>query len=435
MTEKRISMQFAAGFTDAYELNETFAVAKMWVAYVGKNRNGSEIPKSTFVDALPTMAYCPVVARYDREANDFGGHDIEVVAQDDYIKFVNSTVPFGVVPENAKCGFETVVDKNGESHEYLTASVILWKRQEGYDRLIELGSVSQSMEIDVLEAHDGDDGAFVVDKMRFAAFCILGSEHEPCFEGANITVEPEVAGLRGEQYSAMVAELKTFDLKLPEQYCCACEDPAAEPIEPAASEPTVEPDMTPAWMADLSNMESAISCEHKSMWVADYDSDRIIAVSYSFDNETWSKEFYTIPYVKDENGEIQIDFSAAEKVSFEVMTEEKLAARREQEELLKSLKAYKARREAEDLKAAIDAALAKFSVLNGVQEFEELKAKAYGMTPEEIELQCYALKGKKVFERENFEVKEPDSLRQPLPQEQSRERTDKYGDLFEKYSK
>ena len=128
MTEKRISMQFAAGFTDAYELNETFAVAKMWVAYVGKNRNGSEIPKSTFIDALPTMAYCPVVARYDRETNDFGGHDIEVVAQDDYIKFVNSTVPFGVVPENAKCGFETVVDKNGESHEYLTASVILWKR-------------------------------------------------------------------------------------------------------------------------------------------------------------------------------------------------------------------------------------------------------------------------------------------------------------------
>ena len=65
----------------------------------------------------------------------------------------------------------------------------------------------------------------------------------------------------------------------------------------------------------------------------------------------------------------------------------------------------------------------------------QIREKKRAMTPEEIELQCYALKGKKAFERENFEVKEPNSLRQPLPQEQSRERTGKYGDLFEKYLK
>ena len=446
MIEKRYSIQFSAGYTDVFELNNNFSVAKMWVAYHGKNRNMTEIPKDVFVDAIPTMAYCPVVARYDRETNDFGGHDIEVIMKEDYLQIVNSTVPFGVVPENPKWSFETIVDSSGDEHEYLTSSVILWKRQEGYERLIELGSVSQSMEIDVLEGHDSEDGYFVIDKMRFAAFCILGSAHEPCFEGASIKVDPGDAQLKGDHYAAMIAEMKSFNLSIPDQYCydvASTEENAnvENREEEGQSDTDCEPPLNesapdagesdaPAEFSMLSEIESALSSavdgEHKNVWLLDYDDSRIIMSCFHRNDGGWVKQYISLPYKKDDDGKYQFDFEMSEEIQVQYLTAEIVEDQRKQSKLIASLSDYKTRREAEDKRAEIDAVLSKFSVLDDAPEFIELKKEAYSMSRDDVELRCYAIKG---IISDSQAVS---TLRVPLPNRQGK--ADIYGGLFEKYS-
>lgn len=210
MGKQNIGINFELKFEEIKDINPSFALAKVAIAYHGRNRNMSAISKEVFEEALPSLFYCPVVGRYDPELDDFGAHDIRVSRdKDGNIEIQNATVPFGVVYGGTQPYWETVIEDDGAEKEYLYCDVILWKRQYGYDRLAQQDAWHQSMEIAVDRYIVDNDGYCVIEDMTFEALCILGSQVEPCFESASVQIKSgEAVSTYRAQFSAMINEMK-----------------------------------------------------------------------------------------------------------------------------------------------------------------------------------------------------------------------------------
>lgn len=196
------------------EINSSFAVATLDVMYTGQNPNGSNIPREAVEAAIPTLPNVPIVCNYDPDSKEIGGHDIEFVSDDDgNVHIRNLTVPCGVVTDHTKFYFEKKKDKHGVEHEYFVADgVILWKRQEVYDYIInDLGGVvPHSMEINVTDgAKNRTTGYYDINSFEFSALCLLGSVR-PCFEGSKITVyqDESVRNELKDKVAEMMSELK-----------------------------------------------------------------------------------------------------------------------------------------------------------------------------------------------------------------------------------
>ena len=205
---KILHLEYESSLSQFCEVNSSFDTAKMRVAYTGKNRNGSYISREAFMDCIKTIYNCPVVCNYNRADDSIGGHDVELsVNSDGDMHLVNVTAPIGVVPESANPHFEIITEDDGTEHEYLCTDILLWKRQEAYDKIRRDGSVSESMEITVTSGYqDKEIGAFVIESFEFTAFCLLGSDISPCFESA--AVELYSHSQFKEQMEQMMAELR-----------------------------------------------------------------------------------------------------------------------------------------------------------------------------------------------------------------------------------
>ena len=203
--KKNMNIVFSSALTDIVEKNPSFDAGKLRVAYTGKNRNNTFISKEAFERAVPSMFNVPVVANYMREEDEIGSHDGEWVKdKDGETKYVNLTQPVGIVPESAQWYWEDVEDR-GVMHQYFCTDVVLWKRQEAYQKIKDNGVTEQSMEIEVQNGEMLDDYYDIKD-FCFTAFCLLGTA-EPCFESAALfTFEQKDEFQR--QYTEMLKEFK-----------------------------------------------------------------------------------------------------------------------------------------------------------------------------------------------------------------------------------
>lgn len=167
-------------------LNSSFDKGVLRIAYPGVNHNKSCISKETFEKCIDTMYNCPVVCNYDRETDTFGGHDVEIVRDTSGgLHMINATTPIGVICESSKHWWDVVVEDDGTEREYLFTEVLLWKRQEGYQKLKRDGISAHSMEINV-KSGELKDGIYYVNDFEFTAFAIIGVT--PCFESSAIEV-------------------------------------------------------------------------------------------------------------------------------------------------------------------------------------------------------------------------------------------------------
>lgn len=187
MSEKNMSIVFSASIDRLTEYNSSFDKGILRVCYVGANRNNSFISEETFELCMPSIYNCPIVCNYDRETGEIGSHDMEIVkGEDGRLSLVNITDPVGVVPESAKYWFENFEEEDGTVHKYLYVEVLLWKRQEAYQKIKEDGITDESMEISIKEGHM-ENGIYVIERFEFTAFCLLGTA-KPCYESASLMV-------------------------------------------------------------------------------------------------------------------------------------------------------------------------------------------------------------------------------------------------------
>ena len=167
-------------------LNSEFTKAKCTIMYTGKNRNNSSISKEAVESALSSLYNTPVVAEYLEQVEDFGTHGGKIQIEDGELKYIQTTVPYGVVPESCNPRWEMITEDDGQEREYLVADVILWSgRYEELEKTVSEYS-NQSMEINVYEGEFNRDRVYEINKFEFSALCILGQEVEACFESAKI---------------------------------------------------------------------------------------------------------------------------------------------------------------------------------------------------------------------------------------------------------
>lgn len=213
-----------ARITPITRVNKEFALVKVFVHGIGKNRNFSYISKEVAEAALSSLNYVPVVGHIRKITDEngdiidtfMGGHDREIDWEKGEI--VDLTVPYGVVIEDSY-GWEFVTEY-GKDVEYLTAYAYLWvgRYPELEETIYDKNEIwfNQSMEINIIDNAtrplEDDSNYTEIMKMEYSALCLLGKSEdpekhtEPCF--INSKVLPEDYSLNKETFSQLMSEMK-----------------------------------------------------------------------------------------------------------------------------------------------------------------------------------------------------------------------------------
>ena len=176
-------------------INPLISKCQIKVCYVGDepNRNRSVITKETGRQLANTLPGSPIVGYYNEDKGDFEGHNRELVYKNGKMYFKDVTRPYGFVDLNARVWFQKFLD-NGVEHEYLMTEGYLWTGQyPEAKRIIEKGN-NQSMELDEekinaywTKDNKGKPQFFIINEAIISKLCTLGTDVEPCFEGADVT--------------------------------------------------------------------------------------------------------------------------------------------------------------------------------------------------------------------------------------------------------
>ena len=495
MDKKYTSIQLFTRIKPIEKINDEFALCKVYVQGIGKNRNYSYMSKENVLAALSTLSYVPVVGhlmpKYDDNGNVighyFGGHDYEITSD---WKLKSLTVPFGVVVEDS-FDFETV-EEFGVTVEYLTCSVILWT-----SRYPELADAiysedvwfNESMEINVTEYRPLEEDSNYTELLgwSYSALCLLGlsdnpDEHcEPCFISSKVV--PEDYDFNKAEFSQVMAELKdrlsfyfdktskeggstamteeiriailaefgvTVDVldfeiteELSEDDFRAKVKEFVETQNPKGDEPK-EPElfsMTYNQKRDAirNALEGSVEkdadgniTKEVSYWVSDFDDEYVYV-----ERDTWIPGDFNC-----DNGRFKYSFNedalTAEITSdFEIMFLTWLTAEEKQKledshKLFEELIAFKDERLKQDHTNAVDEVLSEFEDILESEEFSALSEHIYEIENlEEIKNKCYAIRGKMV--QIKFEKK--DTKKTPKVPLAETAKVDKYGGLFDMYSK
>lgn len=193
------------------KINPLFSKVKIRIAYTGINRNNSYISKEAFIAALPTIYNCPIIGEFIEVIDDFGSHGGKIEISDQGVRYVHTTKPYGVINESSEITWEDIVEEDGTINTYLCATGYLWTGR--YDELefVIKDSKSQSMEIEIAKGSVqkiNGQSVYAIDDFIFSAFCILGSDIEPCFESSEIISYNFNKDEFKEEFAQMLAELK-----------------------------------------------------------------------------------------------------------------------------------------------------------------------------------------------------------------------------------
>lgn len=204
-----------------HEVNPLISKCQIKVCYVSDepNRNKTLINKEAAKKLAVSLRGCPIVGKYNPETKDFEEHN-ELLAFDEnhQLHLVADTTPYGFVDLNAPIWFQKFIDE-GIEREYLVTEGWLWTEQfPECQRVITQGN-NQSMEVPQkflsgfwTETENLKSKFFIINDGLIAKLCILGEEHEPCFEGAQIAEHFSLNnGLQEKTFALMEKIQKTLE--------------------------------------------------------------------------------------------------------------------------------------------------------------------------------------------------------------------------------
>lgn len=202
-------------------INPGISQCEIKVCYLGANRNGSYIKKDVAEKMAQTLPGTPIVGAYRKDVEDFGDHGEVIKIEDGEISFSCKTTPYGFVSPDAKVWFQKFEDvdefDNHVERTYLMTTGYLWTGQYPEIEKCITEGMGQSMELDPMDGHwatnpENDIDFFIINDAAFTKLCVLGSDVEPCFEGASVTAPDISASFSKEGFTqtlfAMMNELK-----------------------------------------------------------------------------------------------------------------------------------------------------------------------------------------------------------------------------------
>jgi len=222
---KIMRFEAEANIGNVKEINPLFSLCDIYVCYPNLNRNNMWISKEAINDALYSLKNVPIVGEYLKNKDNFGDHGGKIENEDGKLVYVETTMPYGVVPESAIFDWELVTEKDGTINEYLVVrGAYLWTGRYKEAQLLIGQRFNQSMEINIEEGsfvEIDNKKVFEIRKFIFSALCILGIEKEsdpnghvePCFESASIIASSLDKDKFKQEFNQMIKELK-FSLSI-----------------------------------------------------------------------------------------------------------------------------------------------------------------------------------------------------------------------------
>lgn len=251
--------QDACEFITYPTINPLVSQCQIKVLYVGENRNGTVISKAVAVEMGKKLPGSPIVGYYNKEDQDFEGHNKDIEWNGETYDIIDMTKPYGFIGENAHVWFQKFQDEDGVIRDYLLTEGYIWSGiYPESQRIIDKGN-NQSMELDkdTLQGNWGisnqnNGRVFIINDATITKLCILGENFEPCFEGAQITgsaqfgeysLQNDLSKLR-EAIAAMSKQIQEYerssqmeDQVIQEQEQEVIETPEAENFEKIKDNP------------------------------------------------------------------------------------------------------------------------------------------------------------------------------------------------------
>ena len=186
--------QDACEFITYPTINPLVSQCQIKVLYVGENRNGTVISKAVAAEMGKKLPGSPIVGYYNKEDQDFEGHNKDIEWNGETYDIIDMTKPYGFIGENAHVWFQKFQDEDGVIRDYLLTEGYIWSGiYPESQRIIDKGN-NQSMELDkdTLQgnwdiSNKNNGRVFIINDATITKLCILGENFEPCFEGAQIT--------------------------------------------------------------------------------------------------------------------------------------------------------------------------------------------------------------------------------------------------------
>lgn len=170
-------------------VDSRFMKVSIRLMHLGVNKNGTAFSRKVVEDAIPTLAYTPILAFVDEEKNDVRGHEINVVKKgNEYIEeYMGHAYGAILDSEHNNARFVEEKDENGVVRTYLYVDGIIWKKFDKFVKILERDGIKgQSMEITDVEGEYDKNGIFHFTKFKFDGACVLGDDYEPAMHNAAI---------------------------------------------------------------------------------------------------------------------------------------------------------------------------------------------------------------------------------------------------------
>ena len=207
---------FESSLLEFNQVNSGFARVKLLVMTDEQVANSTHFSKEVINKKVKSLNYLPIVAEFkskiedNKEVGDFGTHGGRIELDDDGFRYVETTMPYGVVIADSY-KWENVKLKNGEYTNYLTCEGYVWiERYPELEKLYEGKSNNQSMEIKVLKGSFNEETwVYEIEDFEFLGLCILGSDVAPAFHEAKVLTDYSQNDFKVE-YENMIFSLNKY---------------------------------------------------------------------------------------------------------------------------------------------------------------------------------------------------------------------------------
>lgn len=453
--ELKINTSLNVFFEEVENIEDVrFLKGKIWICHTGKNLNNTNFEKEVIQSAIPSLANIPVLGFIQSNSlneSDFRGHEQRIVIDKDGVQIEYIGRAYGIVPESNNAKFEMKLCDDGIEREFLTAEVLFWRKFPESTEIIERDQVkNHSMELfpSSVQGSFSKEGVFNFSQFQFEGLCLLGNDVTPAMKGS--ILEKYSVMKNTTNFSDMLQEFNTYfskmnkekggeivdeKLELISQFTNLTEEDIADINNEIDSYSIDDLKTKLTEISDLKNqseqtnvpqtfsltatqmqqeIRKALSTEKytdrwgdsiKGYWYIDHDDTRVYAedvqngytpvgLNYLMSGDFVAIDFETkkrvkfVPQDMENETDVVSTFVSIERNEFTV--EQAKTPIEDTNGELDELRNYKAVRENEDKSKILDS----FTQLSK-EDLDEFKGKFDQFTKEELELQLFAMVGKK----------------------------------------
>lgn len=309
-----------------------FTKLKCWLMHTNENLNFSSFSKEVIEDALPTLAYIPVVGFLEEDElgeKDFSDHRYIITKDNGKIKRVYKGSAYGVVlsSEDNNAHFETKICEDGIEREFLVANAIAWNFLEDSSQILNRDIIKDhSIELDEnsVEGYEDENGIFQFSKFSFRAACILGGTTQAAMTGSvvevvNFSMNDFARDVQKElinkysEFTKMMNDTKSFTSQVNEK------NNQGGMVTMSNTNFAAKFDNISAMIRQHEMFTNKFNEEHSRFEVVDIRENEVIVV-----DKMNGYNCFGLSFTEDNNGEkIEIDFENAKKkkICFEDCTE------------------------------------------------------------------------------------------------------------------